>query len=179
MELAYSFRGSAKLYSCWGVWCHQADDCWRSRWEFSVRTADSRKRKPLGLTWPFETPKPIPGDTLPPTRPGLLQQGHNPNPFKWCQLLLTEHSSIWPYVGLPYSKPHSPQTISAATWHTEKSSVRTRGAIWCMLWCIIEFSKKFLRRKVQKSMKLKIDHARTPNQKPSVGKLTDFGISCR
>ena len=53
---------------------------------FISRSTGSRKRETLDLSWAFETPKPNPSDTLPSTRPHLL------NPLKeWYSLMANIH----------------------------------------------------------------------------------------
>lgn len=46
----------------------------------------THRQRAMRLEQAFETANPTPRDTLLPTRPHLL--------FKWCQILMTEHSNI-------------------------------------------------------------------------------------
>jgi hypothetical protein len=65
-----------------------------------------RKRETLGLAWALETPKPPISDTLPPTRPHLLQQGYNYNliihsnsatPYEPVEAIFIQTTTRWVY----------------------------------------------------------------------------------
>jgi hypothetical protein len=73
-----------------------------------------QEERDTGPDWAFETPKPIPGDTLPSKWLHLLQQGHSSNPFKKYEFVMAKHSNIAAYGGCSYSNPHTPQILCAA-----------------------------------------------------------------
>ena len=133
---------------------HRQTWCWRGSWEFYIWISRQQEEsETLGLAWTSVPSESTPSDTLPPTQPHLLQQGHNKCHSLWvygAHFLSYHHRvEIWsasflqqqPGHVFPPSTDSVPLKVLTAFGHDILHSNRKVIHLYCVLICDLTLEK--------------------------------------